>query len=162
MAVMNVGGGAIADRLARRLGVWRVRVVFAVAAYAAASTLLLLLVLPGRAAVMPVLLVSVCSAGIGNSNYWAIAQHLPPPRMVGRAIGYLNTLAQAAGVAAPLLTGWMLGPRRQFDVALAIAGVCPLAAAGCLMLAGAGGLERIQRAMAEESTLRRQSSTLVL
>jgi ACS family D-galactonate transporter-like MFS transporter len=149
MAVINIASGSLADRLAVRLGsVFRVRVRFAVIAYACGSTVLLLLVLPGRAAVLPVLLVSVCSVGIGNSNYWAIAQHVPPAHMVGRTIGYLNTISQIAGAAAPLITGWILGPEKQFGIALAIAGICPVLAAGCLLVAGPGGLEHTKRTMA--------------
>ncbi len=149
MAVINIASGSFADRLARRLGeVFRVRVRFAVVAYALSSTVLLLLVLPGRGAVLPVLLVSVSAMGIGNSNFWAIAQHVPPGHMVGRTIGYLNTISQIAGAAAPLITGWILGPDKQFGVALGIAGICPLLAAGCLMISGASGLEQTRRTLA--------------
>lgn len=151
MAVINVAAGAIADRLARRTrSVFRVRVWFAVAGYMGAGAILLLLWLPGREAVFPVLILSVCSVGVGNSNFWAISQHAPPSAMVGRAIGFLNTISQVAGAAAPLITGWILGPQRQFGVALGIAGVCPLLAAGCLLLAGPGGLERLKAALSAE------------
>jgi MFS family permease len=150
MAVLNVMGGSIADRIARRTGsVFRVRVAFAIAAYTGASTLLLLLVLPGRAAVLPVLLISVSCVGVGNSNYWSIAQHVPPAHMVGRTIGYLNTLSQIAGAAAPLITGWILGPEKQFGVALAIAGICPVLAALCLWIVGPKGLDAAKRTMAD-------------
>jgi MFS transporter, ACS family, D-galactonate transporter len=151
MAVLNVAAGAVADRLARRArSVFRVRVWFAVAGYVGAGAVLLLLLLPGREAVFPVLVLSVCSVGVGNSNFWAISQHAPPSAMVGRAIGYLNTISQVAGAAAPLLTGWILGPQRQFGLALGIAGLCPLLAAACLMLAGPGGLERLKVALGSE------------
>jgi MFS family permease len=149
MAALNIVGGLIADRLVRRVGsVFRVRLSFAIAGYAAAGAVLLLLVLPGRAAVFPVLLISVCGMGIGNSNYWAISQHVPPSGMVGRTIGYLNTISQAAGAAAPLITGWILGPEKQFGLAVAIAGASPVMAAMCLALAGPAGLERMRSALA--------------
>src|SRR5690242_5034758 len=109
MAALNIAGGALADRLSRRLGVFRVRLLFAAGGYIGAATVLLLLVVPNRAAVFPILLVSICTTGIGNSNYWAIAQQAPPAHMVGRTIGYLNTISQAAGAAAPLITGLILG-----------------------------------------------------
>ncbi|MGI8991058.1 MAG: MFS transporter, partial [Bryobacteraceae bacterium] len=103
MAALNIFAGFYADRLVKRTGsVFRVRVFFAAAAYIGAGAVLLLLVLPGREAVLPILIVSVCSVGIGNSNYWAISQHAPPAGMVGRTIGYLNTVSQLAGAAAPL------------------------------------------------------------
>ena len=102
-----------------------------------------------RAAVLPVLLVSICATGMGNSNYWSLAQHVPPAHMVGRTIGYLNTISQGAGAAAPLNTGWILGLQKQFGLAVAIAGVCPVLAAACLMVAGANGSESVKRLLAE-------------
>jgi len=152
MAVVNVAAGAAADRLAKRTGsVFHVRVLFAATAYACAGALLLLLVLPGRASVLPILLVSMCAVGIGNSNYWAIAQHAPPARLVGRTIGVLNTVSQAAGAAAPLITGWVLGPRKQFGVAIVLAGASAPLAAACLLAAGAEGLERVRRKLGDDA-----------
>jgi MFS family permease len=145
MAGLNVLAGLAADRLVLRAGsVFRVRVIFAASAYTVATALLLLVALPGRASVMPVLVLSMCAIGIGNSNYWAISQHAPPPGMVGRTIGYLNTVSQIAGAAAPLVTGWILGPQRNFKFAIIVAGVSSLLAAGCLLLAGWKGLERMK------------------
>ena len=151
MAVLNIIAGSIADRVVKRVGsVFRVRVMFAVAGYIGAAAVLLLLVFPGRGVVLPILIVSICSTGLGNSNFWAISQHAPPAGMVGRTIGYLNTVAQMAGAAAPLITGWILGPQKQFGIALGIAGVCPLLAAICLLVAGANGLERFKAIWAGE------------
>jgi MFS family permease len=145
MAVLNIVAGFLADRMVKRVGsVFRVRVFFAAAGYTGAAAILLLLVLPGREAVLPILVVSICSVGLGNSNYWAISQHAPPAGMVGRTIGYLNTVSQLAGAAAPLITGWILGPQKQFGVAIAIAGICPLLAAVCLIVAGPKGLEQFK------------------
>ena len=145
MAAWNIAAGSCADRLAKRLGsVFRARVLFAVGGYLGAAAVLLLLVLPNRAAVLPILVVSMCCVGVGNSNYWAISQHAPPAHMVGRTIGFLNTISQLAGVAAPLVTGWVLGPAKNFSVAIAVAGVCPLLAAGFLLLAGANGRDGVK------------------
>jgi MFS family permease len=146
MALLNVTAGSLADRLAKRSGsVFRTRIIFATCSYIAASSLLLLLVLPGRGVVLPILLVSMCAIGIGNSNYWAIAQHTPPAPMVGRTIGFLNTVSQIAGAAAPLITGWVLGPQKQFGVAIALAGVSAPLAAICILAAGPKGLERLKQ-----------------
>jgi hypothetical protein len=136
--------GSIADKLAARLGVFRVRVAFAASGYIASASVLLLLTLPSRAAVFPILLVSICTTGIANSNYWSIAQHAPPEHMTGRTIGFLNTVSQAAGGLAPLITGLILGPQKHFGPAVFIAGICPLLAAGCLLFAGSRGLERVK------------------
>lgn len=148
MAAVNIVAGVIADRLVRRTqSVFRVRLWFCAGGYLGSGALLLLLVLPNREAVLPVLLFAVCATGVGNSNYWAISQHAAPPSLVGRAIGYLNTISQVAGAAAPLITGWTLGPQQEFGVALIIAGVAPVLAAGCLLIAGSGGLERMRASL---------------
>jgi MFS family permease len=150
MAGVNIIGGFAADRLAVRIGsVSRVRLAFAVAGYVGSGVILLLLVLPGRTVVLPVLLLSICATGLGNSNYWALSQHVPPAHMVGRTIGYLNTVSQIAGAAAPLFTGWILGPQKQFGLALAIAGACPVLAAFALLLAGSKGLDRMKSLLSE-------------
>lgn len=149
MAVMNIVAGSIADRIAKRIGsVFRVRVWFCAAGYLCSGAILLLLLLPGREAVLPVLMLAVVSTGIGNANYWALSQQAAPAHLVGRAIGYLNTISQLAGVAAPLITGWILGPEKQFGVALAIAGICPVLAAVSLLAAGEHGLERMRASLA--------------
>jgi hypothetical protein len=115
-----------------------------VAGYFGSGALLLLLAMPGREAVLPILLFAVCATGIGNANYWAMSQHITPSILVGRTVGVLNTVSQLAGASAPLITGWLLGPKLQFDVALTIAGLCPVVAAMCLLYTGASGLERIR------------------
>ena len=78
MAVLNIAVGVIADRLIPRVGsVFKVRVWLSAAGYLLSGSILLLLILPGREAVLPILMVSVCATGIGNSNYWALcAAHL--------------------------------------------------------------------------------------
>ncbi len=145
MAVFNIIAGFAADRLIRRVGsVFRVRLWFCVAGFLGSGSLLLLLVLPSKEVVLPILMIAVCSAGVGNSNYWAIAQHAPPVTLVGRTIGFLNTLSQLAGAAAPLVTGWVLGPEKQFGTAVLIAGVSTILAALCLLFAGARGLDKIK------------------
>ena len=148
MAVINVGAGWIADRMVRRVdSVFRVRLWFCATGYLLSGALLLLLVVQERAAVLPVLMIAVCAVGVGNSNYWAIAQHTAPSHLVGRVIGYLNTVSQIAGAAAPLITGWILGPEKQFGIALAIAGASAPLAALCLLYTGASGLEEVKRAI---------------
>jgi len=156
MAVLNIVAGSIADRVAKRAGsVFRVRMWFCAAGYLGAGSILLLLILPGREAVLPVLTLSVCATGIGNANYWALSQQAAPANLVGRAIGFLNTISQLAGAAAPLITGWILGPEKQFGVALAIAGICPLLAAVSVLAAGAGGLERMRVSLSGASAVGR-------
>jgi hypothetical protein len=129
--------GAIADRMVRRTGkACAVRLWFMCGGMLGAGTVLFLPVIPNRGWVLPVLVVSMCSWGVGSSNYWSLAQFLSPAQVIGRSIGYLNTVAQAGGAAAPLITGWLLGPSSQFTVALVVAGSFPLIA--CLIMAVVG------------------------
>jgi MFS family permease len=150
VAATNVLAGYAADRLARGAGVFRVRVLFASAGYLGTAAILLLLVLPDRAWVVPVFTLSMCATGMGNASFWAIAQHVSPADMTGRTIGFLNTLSQIAGVAAPLVTGWMLGPEKHFGPAILVAGVCPVLAGACLLAAGSGGLQSLKAVLSGE------------
>jgi MFS transporter, ACS family, D-galactonate transporter len=154
MAAINLGAGWIADRLVARTGsVFRVRVWFVIVGLLGAASILLLEVVPGRAPVLPLLTVSICSFGIANSSYWAISQHTPPPGMVGRTIGYLNTVSQIGGILAPLITGWTLGPHKHFEVALLLAGCCPLLGSLLLWLASPNGLDKLKACLSSSAEL---------
>jgi MFS family permease len=129
MAVTNIATGIWADRLVKKaVSLFRTRFLFAAAGLVGASSLLLLNLLPGNQFVMPVLLISICSFGVVSANFWTLAQNVAPPEKVGRVIGFLNTISQVGGIAAPLITGRILGPAKDFPPAIAIAGICPLIA----------------------------------
>jgi MFS transporter, ACS family, D-galactonate transporter len=149
MAVVNVVAGVAVDKLAARIGVFRARLWFGVVGYAGTGAVLLLLV-TDRSWALPILTVAMCATGIGNSNFWTITQHASPKNMVGRTVGFLNTIAVAAGAAAPVITGWILGPQKHFGPAILVAGVCPVLAAVCLLAAGPAGLTRIKELFAGE------------
>jgi len=151
MAGTNVIAGFTADRLAGRIGVFRSRVLFAAAGYLGTAAVLLLLVLRDRGWVLPVLAFSICATGAGNASFWALVQQVSPRHMAGRSVGYLNTLSQVAGAAAPIITGWILGPEKQFGPAILVAGICPVLAAGCLLAAGSSGLEKTRALLAEHA-----------
>jgi len=152
VAVSNVATGYAADRLAARIGVFRGRLLFAATGYAATAAILLLLVVPGRASVRPILAFAMCATGTGNSGFWAIVQHVTRKSLAGRTVGYLNTISQAAGAAAPLVTGWILGPQKNFGPAILVAGVCPILAAVCLLACGSKGLERTRALLAADES----------
>ncbi|HEY4088930.1 MAG TPA: MFS transporter [Bryobacteraceae bacterium] len=151
MAGTNVIAGFAADRLAGRIGVFRSRVMFAAAGYLGTAAVLLLLVVPERGWVLPVLAFSICATGAGNASFWALVQQVSPRHLAGRSVGYLNTLSQVAGAAAPVITGWILGPEKQFGPAILVAGICPVVAAVCLLAAGSGGLEKTRVLLAEQA-----------
>jgi len=148
MAGVNVVGGWAADKLAARIGVFPARLWFSGMGYVANGIVLLLLVTPSRFWALPILTVALCGTGIGNSSFWAISQHVPPKNMVGRTVGYLNMVAVAAGAAAPIITGLILGPQKHFGPAILVAGMCPVLAAVCLLAVGAQGLERMKALLA--------------
>jgi MFS transporter, ACS family, D-galactonate transporter len=150
MAIVNIAAGAAADRLAARIGVFHARLWFGVLGFAGTAAILLLLV-TSRAWALPILTVSLCATGVGNSNYWTITQHASPKNLVGRAVGFLNTLSATAGIAAPVITGWLLGPEKRFGPAILVAGICPVLAAACLLAAGPKGLGRIKTLLAGEA-----------
>jgi MFS family permease len=133
MAATNIAAGLAADRLSARFGVLRSRLFFAATGYLGTAAILLLLVVPDRAWVVPIFTFSMCATGAGNSSFWAIAQFVPSAGAVGKTVGFFNTLSQVAGIAAPIVTGWLLGPQRQFGSAILVAGICPVFAAFCLM-----------------------------
>lgn len=139
MAVSNALTGFLADRLLKKqTSIFRVRVWFAAAGSVGAASLVLLNYLPGNALGMLVLYFSVCCFGVVSANFWTMAQNVAPPEKVGRVIGFLNTASQLGGVAAPLITGYILGPAKYFPPAVAIAAVCPLASLVPLFMASQG------------------------
>src|SRR5271157_2077204 len=144
MAIVNVTAGWAVDKWAARIGVFPARLRFAVAGYIGTGAILLLLVARDRSWALPILTLAMCATGIGNSNFWTISQHVPPRNMVGRTIGFLNTISVAAGAAAPIITGLILGPQKHFGPAILVAGLCPVLAAVCLLAAGSEGLERMK------------------
>jgi MFS family permease len=151
MAIVNVLAGAAVDKFAARIGVFRARLWYEVVGYVGTGAILLLLVTPDRSWALPILTFSMCATGIGNSNFWTISQHVPPKNLVGRTIGFLNTISVAAGALAPVVTGWILGPQKQFGPAILVAGVCPVLAAICLLAAGPKGLGRMKALLAGEA-----------
>jgi ACS family D-galactonate transporter-like MFS transporter len=150
MAGVNVVAGKVADRLAAARGVFRARLWFAVLGYVGTGAVLLLLV-TDRAWSLPILTFSLCATGIGNSTYWTIVQHASPKHLVGRSVGFLNTVSVLGGVVAPITTGWLLGPQKHFGPAIFVAGVCPVLAAVCLLGAGTKGLSGIKTLLAGEA-----------
>jgi len=137
MALTNLLSGWLADRLVKKTGaIFWVRILFAAGGLLGAGGILLLNISSARPFLLPILVLCICSYGVFSSNFWAISQNASPVPMVGRTIGYLNTLSQIAGAIAPLVTGWSLGPAKDFRFAIWVAGLCPLAACVCLLAAG--------------------------
>ncbi len=149
MAVSTLAGGFVADWLARKTGSpMKIRLLFCSFGLIGAGLILLLEVVPGKAWVLPILFVSISLSGIGNSSYWQLVQLASPANLIGRVLGFMNTLSQVAGICAPLLTGWLLGPSNRFGFALLIAGACPVAAGLLLLLTGTSRMNRFRDLLA--------------
>ncbi len=150
MAVVNLTSAWLADGLIRRGGAalgWRK--VFVLTGFVLASSLLLVLRAPSRGWVIAALAFAMCSLGVASGNFWALSQMAAPKSVVGRVLGLQNTIAQFAGILAPSLTGFLLGPEKNFTVAIWIAGCCPLIAALILLWAvRADSVERLHESLA--------------
>ena len=73
--------------------------------------------------------VSMLGLGLASANYWALTQAVAPQRMIARVVAYQNTIANLAGIAAPIVTGRLLGDEKNFDRAILCAGAALLLAA---------------------------------
>jgi MFS family permease len=132
MTLTNLITGFAADRYVAKTGQRiKARITFASIGLFAACALLFLN-LP-QVPILPVLFVCICGFGVASASLWTLAQTMVEAPVVGRFIGYLNTLSQIAGAAAPLITGWTLGPHNNFQLAIWMAGLAPLIAMACLL-----------------------------
>jgi len=134
-AVTSLAAGAVADWTIRRTGKppLFVRKCFVAFGFLLGSTIVGLTAVESGSLILPLFAVSMCGMGFGVSNYWALTHLISPERLIGRVLGYQNTIAQLAGVAAPILTGWLVGDQNRFAPAIIIAGLSPLVAAAVLL-----------------------------
>lgn len=129
MAAVNLCAGTIADFIIRRTGgSMLVRKRFISVGFFLASGVMALTWVEKGGPVLPILLASLMGVGIAAGNYWALSQAAVERELIGRALGFQNMVAQAAGAAAPLVTGFLLGPEQDFGTAILVAGACPLIA----------------------------------
>jgi ACS family glucarate transporter-like MFS transporter len=67
--------------------------------------------------------------GLAAANYWALTQAASPAALVGRIIGFQNTIANLAGICSPVVTGILIDKTKSFEMSIACAGVSLLVAA---------------------------------
>lgn len=135
-AVTSLIAGGVADRVIRRTGAsaLTVRKAFVAGGFTLGCTIVAVAGLTRGADVLPVFLVSMCGMGFGVSNYWALTHLIAPERLIGRVLGFQNTIAQLAGVTAPIVTGLLVGGEHRFGPAILVAGLSPLLAAAAILL----------------------------
>lgn len=134
-AFTSLAAGAVADRVIRSTG-WApltVRKGFVTVGFLLGCTIVWVASLPRDAAVLPLFLLAMGGMGFGVSNYWALTHLVSPAPWIGRVLGYQNTVAQLAGVAAPIVTGILVGGEKRFGTAILLAGCSPLVAAVAIL-----------------------------
>lgn len=108
MAAATVGGGWIADRMiARGADSIRTRKLFTVAGLLIASTEVVGALTDSNEIALFAAVFSLTGLGFAGANKWALTQSAIPPASVGRVLGIQNCAANIAGIAAPLITGWL-------------------------------------------------------
>jgi MFS family permease len=130
MAITTILSGWVADRLIGRGGdPVRVRKGFTIAGMLLAATE----VFGAGAATSEMALFfavfSLAGLGIATANYWALTQTVMPVAAIGRIGGLQNTASNLAGVAAPILTGWLIQTTGSYEA--------PMQAIAVLLVLGA-------------------------
>jgi ACS family D-galactonate transporter-like MFS transporter len=116
MAVVATLAGWAADRLIDRGGdPVRVRKAFTIAGFLVASTELIGAVSDSSSVALFFAVFSLSGLGLTTANYWALTQTLIPGAAVGRIVGVQNCAANLPGIAAPLLTGWLLQTTGSYE-----------------------------------------------
>ena len=125
----------IADRLIARVGhPMSVRKLFIAAGFVLGSAILLLLVLHSSLAVLFTLIFSLLGIGLASGNYWALTEAISPAPIVGRVIGYQNMIASLGGICAPMVTGFLVGRTKSFNLSIAFVGGALLVRAGAYLV----------------------------
>lgn len=130
MAVTTIVSGWIADQLiARGRDPVKVRKTFTIVGLVLAATEVF-----GAGAVTAntalfFSIFSLAGLGIATANYWALTQTVVPGTAMGRIGGLQNMASNLAGVAAPILTGWLIDTTGTY--------AAPMQAIAVLLLIGA-------------------------
>jgi predicted MFS family arabinose efflux permease len=75
---------------------------------------------------MAFLITACLFIGMWSSNVWAITQTLAGPHAAGKWCAVQNGVGNLAGVAAPWLTGWVVGRTGHFSLAFVVASLVAL------------------------------------
>jgi MFS transporter, ACS family, D-galactonate transporter len=97
-----------------------VRKGFTIAGFVLASTE----IIGGLTSSVPVALFfsifSLSGLGLATANYWALTQTLIPGGAIGRIVGIQNCAANLPGIAAPIITGWILAKTGSYDATMQV------------------------------------------
>jgi MFS family permease len=130
MALTTIVSGWAADRLIARGGdAVKVRKTFTIAGLLLAATEVFGAGAASGEAALFFSIFSLAGLGVATANYWALTQTVVPGNAIGRIGGLQNTASNLAGVAAPILTGWLIDATGTYEA--------PMQAIAVLLIAGA-------------------------
>ena len=130
MAITTILCGWIADRLIARGGdAVRVRKGFTVTGLLVAATEVFGAVATSAETALFFSIFSLAGLGVATANYWALTQTVSPGGAIGRIGGLQNMASNLAGVAAPILTGWLIQRTGTYEA--------PMQAIAVLLIVGA-------------------------
>jgi ACS family D-galactonate transporter-like MFS transporter len=116
MALIATLAGLAADRLiGRGHNPVTVRKWFTIAGFSIACTELIGARASSLETALVFAVVSLSGLGLATANYWALTQTLIPGAAIGRISGIQNCACSVAGIAAPILTGWLLQKTGNYE-----------------------------------------------
>ena len=131
MAITTILSGWAADRLIARGGdAVRVRKTFTIVGLLLAATEVFGAAATSAETALFFSIFSLAGLGVATANYWALTQTVVPGAAIGRIGGLQNMASNLAGVAAPILTGWLIQTTGSYEA--------PMQAIAVLLVIGAG------------------------
>lgn len=123
-AVVAIVAGAAADWFIRRgAGAAATRRWFTIAGLLGASTEVAGALAESNHLAVFFAIFSMAGLGLATANYWALTQTLMPRKAAGRVAGLQNTALNLAGIAAPIITGWLKEVSGSYTVPMQTIGV---------------------------------------
>jgi MFS family permease len=119
-AVTALAGWAADSWIARGADPVRVRKIFTVAGFVAASLQTLSVFTNSQSLMIFFTVASLCGLGLATANYWALTTTMMPGAL---PVAIQNTAANLAGIVAPWLTGWLIQQTGSFDAPIKATGV---------------------------------------
>ncbi len=146
MATVGILAGWAADRIISRKGKpVRIRRLFTLAGFVAASTEVVGMLSSSDKVALFFAIFSLAGLGLATANYWALTQTIFPPGAIGRIVGLQNLASNLSGIVAPIITGWLKYKTGGYEAAgWAILGVLLVGLLSYGLLVREGTVERLK------------------